>query len=281
MIKTVVNMSSLKDFSVSWNWYNDPKFRALESSNSHIHSYYEIYIYISGNVSFLVDDTLFSLEKGDVILTAPNQWHHCVYHSDTVHEHFCIALNGIHDLSPRQTGLIRLPALARDNMLSTCYEINRYIQDGQPASFREYSMLFSVFSSIFQNINERPSASAMSQEMREILLHLRTHYNEPLSLSELADRFHVSLSTLERQFKKQFNITPFRYLQEIRMSAACSMLEQGRSVLDVCMDCGYNDCSFFITQFRKRFGVTPFQYAKTLAYGSSTPEDLPDPDPSP
>ena len=264
MIKQLVSMAGLRDLSVAWKWYNDPKYRALESSNSHIHPYYEVYIYISGNVSFLVDHTLYALEKGDVILTAPNQWHHCVYHSDTVHEHFCIVVEGIHDPLPVQTGLIRLPAPARAKMLSVCYEINSHLQAGHPISIREISMIFAVFSYILQGKNEHPSASTMSLEMQAILLHLHSHYNEPLSLSALADQFHISLSTLERQFKKEFNITPFRYLQEIRMSAACSMLEQGRSVLDVSMSCGYNDCSFFINQFRKRFGVTPFQYSKAI-----------------
>lgn len=262
MIRRVVNMTPLNDFSFSWNWYNDPKFRNQESADSHIHPYYEICIHVSGDVSFLVSDTLYSPQKGDVLLTAPNQWHHCVYHTDTVHEHFRITLNGNHGFLPDETGLIRLPPPARDSMLTMCREINGRILSGERFSFREYSAVFAVFSCIFQSANERPPSAFMSGQLRSILTHLRTHFNEPVSLAEVADRFQISLSTLERQFKKELNITPFRYLQELRMSAACSLLEQGISVLDASMNCGFNDCSFFISQFKKRFGVTPYHYTK-------------------
>ena len=33
---------------------------------------------------------MYPISAGDVILTAPNELHRCIYHSDGVHEHFCI-----------------------------------------------------------------------------------------------------------------------------------------------------------------------------------------------
>ena len=51
----------------------------------HTHRECEIYINLSGDVSFMVENRLYPLRRGDVIIVRPGEYHHCVYHSDAVH----------------------------------------------------------------------------------------------------------------------------------------------------------------------------------------------------
>ena len=57
---------------------------------AHIHSFCEVYLNLSGDVSFVVEDSVYPVGRGDIIITKPNEVHRCVYHSDCVHEHFCL-----------------------------------------------------------------------------------------------------------------------------------------------------------------------------------------------
>ena len=56
--------------------------------NSHIHKECEIYINISGDVSFVVEGQIYPVKPGSIIITKPYEYHHCVYHSNKLHRHF-------------------------------------------------------------------------------------------------------------------------------------------------------------------------------------------------
>lgn len=56
--------------------------------NSHIHNECEIYINLSGDVSFVVENNIYPITPGSIIITRPFEYHHCVYHSDKLHKHF-------------------------------------------------------------------------------------------------------------------------------------------------------------------------------------------------
>ena len=59
----------------------------------HIHDSYEIYVNVSCEVAFLVNNRLYPVKRGDVIVSRPGDVHICVYQSDAPHERFCFWLN--------------------------------------------------------------------------------------------------------------------------------------------------------------------------------------------
>lgn len=61
--------------------------------NLHSHKELELYINLSGDVSFLVENKLYPVKRGDIIVSRPEEYHHCVYHSDNEHNFFWILLD--------------------------------------------------------------------------------------------------------------------------------------------------------------------------------------------
>jgi hypothetical protein len=51
-ITAEMSWNDLRPLEVRWRYYNEPNYWAKESKQSHIHPFYELYIYIRGNVSF-------------------------------------------------------------------------------------------------------------------------------------------------------------------------------------------------------------------------------------
>ena len=55
-------------------------------------------------------------------------------------------------------------------------------------------------------------------------------------------------------------ITPYQYLQTIRIDKAKGFLEDGQEVIDVALKTGFTDQSHFTNFFKKFIGITPGQY---------------------
>ena len=58
--------------------------------DSHIHNQCEIYVNLTGKVSFMVENRIYGIQSGDVIITRPYEAHHCIYHDTSIYGHFCI-----------------------------------------------------------------------------------------------------------------------------------------------------------------------------------------------
>jgi AraC-like DNA-binding protein len=64
-------------------------------------------------------------------------------------------------------------------------------------------------------------------------------------------------------FKETTQMTLFEYLNQIKTDFACKLLmDPDLSILDVCLNSGFNNLSHFNKQFRKSTGVTPTEYRK-------------------
>lgn len=83
----------------------------------------------------------------------------------------------------------------------------------------------------------------------------------------------MSVTSLNRNFKKYISLSPYKFLLAKRLSHAEKMLRQGGSVTDVCYACGFRDCSRFIEHFKKRYGMTPMKYKSAehrICFGSGS-----------
>jgi AraC-like DNA-binding protein len=73
----------------------------------------------------------------------------------------------------------------------------------------------------------------------------------------------------ERNFYRFFcdvkQETPHAYLQKLRIAKSAMVLQTtDKSVLEVALECGYSDGSYFARQFRGIYGVTPRQFREDL-----------------
>jgi len=76
------------DFSI--NHLDIDAASSLNQNETHIHKECEIYLNLSGNVCFEVENHLYPISRGSVIITRPYEYHHCIYRSNARHEHFWI-----------------------------------------------------------------------------------------------------------------------------------------------------------------------------------------------
>jgi AraC-like DNA-binding protein len=87
---------------------------------------------------------------------------------------------------------------------------------------------------------------------------LRDRFDNPPSISNLAQEIGLNECALKRGFRQLFGTTVFGYLYQQRMEYAKQLLQQRElNVSQVAKKVGYSSQSRFATAFRKKFGVNP------------------------
>ncbi|MGE5612200.1 MAG: helix-turn-helix domain-containing protein [Bacillota bacterium] len=104
------------------------------------------------------------------------------------------------------------------------------------------------------------------QEFAPVLAYMRDHYRSHISNQQLARLAHMSVRAFERRFYNGFQLTPQKYLKNLRMRIASHALVYTSQLLaDVATNCGFADQSHFTREFRRHFGRTPGEYREYFA----------------
>ena len=93
--------------------------------------------------------------------------------------------------------------------------------------------------------------------------HAQQRYSEQISLREFALTYQRNPKYLGRLFQKQMGVKFNEYLNEIRLSQAKTLIKTtDRKIIDIAMDCGFFNLSYFNRLFNKKQGVSPTKYRK-------------------
>lgn len=265
-----INFNALQSFSLSVSYHDSHAFSSENEPSSHIHNQCEIYLNLSGDVSFIVDGHSYPISPGNVIITKPFEYHHCVYHSTLEHEHYCLQFScdsneDIYKLFfNRKKGQNNRIILLKEKVVSIRKHLDALLESNTGSSIDSYHHFFSILM-ILQNSsvsNEFENFEDIPQNLRTVLKLIDERYSTPLTVAKLASEIFVSVNTLERYFKKYMLISPSEYIKIKRLSAAVILMQKNTSTSEAAARCGFSDTSNFIATFKKHFGTTPYKYIR-------------------
>ncbi len=97
--------------------------------------------------------------------------------------------------------------------------------------------------------------------VEQIVSYFDDHYNEKISLDQIAENMYLSPFYISKIFKSETGDTPIRHLINIRLEKAKEQLEGGweGSIQEVAASVGYDDAYHFSKLFKKRYGISPSQ----------------------
>lgn len=248
--------------------YCDVETQTFEAA--HLHGCYEIYVNLSGDISFLHNGAIYDIMSGDVILSRPGDMHCCIYRSSCIHGHVCIWFESedgtlaefLESLSIKPH--VRLPESQRGALL----RLLRLLGEPSTAPILKTAYFLELLSCLGNGAGEASEAARAEDaswgKVREILTYIEEHYRQRISSAELARTFFLSESTLSRLFKRHVGRSVSHLIETKRLSHAERMLHADATVTEACFQSGFSDCSRFIACFKRRFGMTPLQYKKSL-----------------
>lgn len=89
------------------------------------------------------------------------------------------------------------------------------------------------------------------------------NYPQPIAMTDLASRAHLSASQLQREFRRLFGMNPGEYILRVRLLMARRQLEGSSAPVGrIALDCGFYDQSHFTRAFRAATGLRPLEYRR-------------------
>ena len=98
------------------------------------------------------------------------------------------------------------------------------------------------------------------EEIEKACAFMEQHYEERIYLDQVCRCAGLSKSTLLRAFTKSKGVTPYLYLQNIRIGEAKKLLEQGVTPMEAALSTGFSDQSHFTNYFNSFIGLAPGVY---------------------
>jgi two-component system response regulator YesN len=140
--------------------------------------------------------------------------------------------------------------------------IQNLSQDDSPETL--YYFLRKAFDQLFECIyqNRNIQHTRVFTKAKEFIWR---NYNQQISLKKAADAAGINPFYLSHLFRKEMGLSFLEYLTSVRISVAKKLLQQtGMSIMEICLEAGYQDPSHFAKIFKKKEGVRPTDYRKTL-----------------
>jgi AraC-like DNA-binding protein len=252
----------------------------------HHHDFYEIYFFISGNVSYNIESRSYRLSPGDILLISPHELHQPIFSPEKQnYERIVLWLNagfmqqfGVFDQdlrscfdvqNPEHTNLIRPDGVTRELVN---YLVQQLLREQDSEDFAAELYCLSLLTQLLVMVNRSALRAGKEPEARDnadttvyrILTYINEHYNEELNLDFLANKFFISKYHLSREFGRVVGTSVHRYILQKRLIMARQMMASGRPTSEVYQHCGFGDYSNFYRAFRKEYQISPREYLEEL-----------------
>lgn len=134
---------------------------------------------------------------------------------------------------------------------------------------RNRAMIYELMDIMYQNFRVEDSearnqrAHRYTARMADISRIIGESYQENLTLSQLAQRVHLSAPYLSKFFEKQFGLTFLSYLTRVRLSHAVEeLLKTDNTIETVSANAGFPNSHAFVQAFKKEYAVLPSIYRR-------------------
>ena len=139
----------------------------------------------------------------------------------------------------------------------------------KPVNYEEFgTCIDNLKIALFQRRLPEQTEDGTERTIDGILRYMQTHVNEEISLSVLAEEFHLSAQYISQLFKNEIGVNFFAYLTNLRMERAKKLLlSTSLPITEISQRSGYGDYRVFTKVFKKNEGVTPSQYRRDFLEG--------------
>lgn len=163
-----------------------------------------------------------------------------------------------------------------ESLYSSCSSLYEYFHSGNRMKRWRAQLDFQelLYTMITESVSGQSEGKRQALERAKDYMH--EHYEEELTLDQLADLAGFSPKYFAEVFKNAYGHTPMDYLSGIRMNKAKLLLLRSEPLLrEVAHQVGYKDEFYFSRKFKKSFGLSPSEYRKKrknkiALYGSTS-----------
>ena len=232
---------------------------------NHFHEYYVIGFVESGERCLSCKNNEYAIQKGNVLLFNPGDNHACVQNDGGTLDYrgFNISKEVMLDLTEEVTGKRELPGFSENVIFDEeviCYlhPLHEMVMKGLCDFGKEENLLL-LISMLIQRYGQ-PFENCIPEcrgEIEKACRFMEQHFAERIYLDQICRYAGLSKSTLLRAFTKSKGVTPYSYLENIRIGEAKKLLEHGFPPIEAALRTGFSDQSHFTNYFNRFIGLSP------------------------
>lgn len=240
---------------------------------NHFHSYYVIGFVENGTRILSCKNQEYCIKKGDIVLFHPGDNHACVQSTEEALDYRGISITEERMLALTEeiTGKAELPGFSQNVLQdaeAACYlrTLHELVMQGGSVFEKEENLIL-LLSNLMQQYGQafEYSIPVCSAEIEKACSYMQEHYAKRICLEEICHFAGLSRSTLLRAFTRMKGVTPYCYLENIRIGNAKKLLEQGVLPVDAALQTGFTDQAHFTNYFSRFIGVAPGVYRKIFS----------------
>lgn len=258
---------------VSWGELRQKKFP------THQHLFHEIVFIVAGKGVHVVDQVAFPVEAGDIYVVKSDQTHgfrkldfelYNVQYQPAYFEQSLQSLRNLPEynalfvagptLSPRSH--FRLKGIYFRQILDLIKSLKNEIENQPPGmKVMRDSLFHQLVVLLCRARKDSKPVDDLSSTLGATMSFIESHYDQSLTLEQLANRVGMSVNSFLRHFKSAFDMSPMSYLVLLRVKKAGTLLrDTEKRISDIAFEVGFNDSNYFSRQFKNIVELTPRQY---------------------
>ena len=249
----------------------------------HEHEFYEVFFFVSGNVTYNIEGRTYLLRTGDILLTDNQDIHRPYISPGKPYERYVLwitpdFLNFLQkygsnlsacftDASRKKYKLIRPDSSLAAQLKN---QLDKIIANRDDKNFGSeiLEVIYIVEFMVYLNRAYFDTSDIIRRDVTEnkkinrVVEYINENLSQDLSLEKLAEICFISKSYLSHQFKTYTGMPLIQFIIKKRLTAARNMIRSGMPAMDACMLGGFNDYSNFHKAFKKEFGKSPKEFRK-------------------
>lgn len=235
------------------------------------HNFWEIVCVIDGSVEITEDEKVYVLSSGDMICHAPTEFHRIKSYGGTEPHVNVLSFTHRGELPKNLSdGPFSLSAEELSEYTRLFKSIHRWFnldEVDDPSVSAECTLSLSSF--LLRLSRRKPSEKTAplgrrAGEYRRIVKIMQSGIYENLTLSDIALRAAVSVSTVKSLFLSFLGISPIRYYSLLQIEEAKRLLCDGLSVSEIAERMNFSSPNYFCSFFKRLVGASPSRYKGNL-----------------
>lgn len=264
---------SYEDDQITWHHSVDVQPMNCDF-HFHVHKTMELYCFLNGDASFLIEGNEYPLTYGDVIVIGTAEAHKIRFHSNKTYERISIHFSPriLDSIDP--SGLLSRPfgdrPLGKDNLFTIHnFSTNLYLSlftgirdqdDREKTRLLVLSRLIGILSELsiaFQSRNHNALQFVDSTPANRLIAYINQHIFEDISLESIGSALFLSKSQLNRILNHAIGVSVWQYIRIKRLMAAREQIQNGIFPSIAASSCGFRDYSAFYRSYKSQFGHLP------------------------
>lgn len=235
---------------------------------SHFHEYYVIGYIEAGQRTLSCNHREYAVRPGHILIFNPGDSHACVqsdggtldYRGFNISKETVLSL--MEEIDNQQELPVFSPNVIFDSETACCLRIlHDMIMSGFYNPDKEERLLLLLALLVQKYGQPLPRCvPRYDKEIERVCAFIEQHHSEHICLDQLCRCAGLSRSTLLRAFARSKGVTPYRYLENIRVGQAKKLLEQGVPPIEAALRTGFSDQSHFTNYFDRFIGLSPGLY---------------------